>query len=197
MNIILATEIWGRTCHVDALAQVLGRVSGSVVVVDPYEGVDPGFPGEEEAYARYLEACGHAAFAARVSDALRSLGGDTALVGFSAGAGAVWATLCGEDTPPARMGICFYGSMIRTMLEGRPSAPVDLVFPSHEGHFDVCSVVDALRGRPAVRCHVVPQGHGFMNPLSAQYDEAACRAWLAWIGQRLVASGEGHEARWR
>ncbi|HBW14891.1 MAG TPA: dienelactone hydrolase [Desulfovibrio sp.] len=186
MHIILATEIWGHTPHVDTLAERLRSCASDVVVIDPYDGTDPDFGCEQDAYAAYCRQCGHEAFAARVEQALVRAGGDTVLVGFSAGATAVWSVLCAAECE-ARGGVGFYGSGIRTLLDRIPRAPVELVFPAYEEHFDVGTVVDSLAAQPDVRCHVVPQGHGFMNPLAAHFDPSAHEAWTAWLVRRMAA----------
>lgn len=186
MHIILATEIWGRTPHMNALAERLRPCAAAVVVVDPYDGADPDFGSEQDAYAAYCKQCGHEAFAARVAQALERVGGDTVMVGFSAGATAVWSVLCAA-AGTVRGGVGFYGSGIRTMLDKTPTVPVELVFPAHEEHFEVGAVVDSLSAWPTVHCHMVPQGHGFMNPLSANFDPSAHEAWTAWLLRRVAA----------
>jgi dienelactone hydrolase len=185
MLILIATEIWGRTPHVDALAESLRPAGGHVTIIDPYAGADPGFRDEDEAYAGFLEQCGHEAYAHRVRQVLRAAEEPVFLAGFSAGAGAVWSAVCALDTDHARHAACFYGSAIRTMADLVPRVPVDMIFPAHEPRFDVLALADALGRTPLVDCHVVPEGHGFMNPLSTQYDESAARHWTAWLKGRI------------
>ena len=187
MHILIATEIWGRTPHTDGLAQSLCPAEGRVTVVDPYDGADPGFRDEDEAYAAFLDRCGHEEYGRRVRRALLEIAEPVFLAGFSAGAGAVWSAACARDTGRAVHAACFYGSAIRTMTGLTPRIPVDLIFPDHEPHFDVIRLADELAGKPLARCHVIPQAHGFMNPLSANHDVAAARHWTDWLKRRIAS----------
>lgn len=188
MHTLLATEIWGRTPYVEALAQLLLPFAGHVTIVDPYAGTDPGFQNEDEAYAAYLEQCGHREYGRRVQQILHRAREPIFLVGFSAGAAAVWSAICTRDTANAKYAACFYGSGIRTMADQIPRVPVDLVFPEHEPHFDVAALASLLSQMPLAQCHMVPEEHGFMNPQSAGYDEAAARHWTAWLKRRIAAA---------
>lgn len=188
MLIILVTEIWGRTPHVDLMAETLGRISNVVEVVDPYNGTDQQFANEEEAYSSFITRCGHDEYARRVSHVVSRATEPVFLVGFSAGAGAVWATACEKATPNVQSAICFYGSSIRTMLDAVPSVPVEIISPEHEPHFDVQGMLHTLRDKPMTQCHTVPYGHGFMNPLSANYNNEGYTFWLKWIQNHLISS---------
>ena len=180
MEIILATEIWGRTPHTDALADRLRPHAEKVTVTDPYDGRDPHFSSEEQAYAAYLDHGGLEPHARRIT-ALALEGSHPAfLIGFSAGAGAVWATACTEDVPILHT-CCFYGSAIRTMADRTPFSPVDLIFPDSEPHFDVNALAAELEDKPLTTCHRADAGHGFMNPLSRNHDETANRHWTDWL----------------
>lgn len=190
MDILLATEIWGRTPHVDALANSLHPFAGRVMVADPYDGRDPCFPNETSAYAAYLEHCGHEEYARRVTLAAAEAAEPVFLVGFSAGAGAVWTAICTENLPVAGA-CCFYGSAIRNLSDTTPNAPVDLIFPDQEDHFDVAALADVLAAKPLTRCHRAGAGHGFMNPLSANYSPAEHRFWMDW----LISKASRHARR--
>ena len=190
MHVLIATEIWGRTPHIEKLAGTLESAADAVTVIDPYSGTDPGFRDEDQAYAAFLELCGHEKYARRVRQALHKAVQPVFLAGFSAGAGAVWSAVCAQDTGHARYAACFYGSGIRTMTERVPRVPVDMIFPGHEPHFDVLALADTLREKPLIRCRMVPQGHGFMNPLSVRYDKEAARHWTAWLQQKIESAVE-------
>ncbi|BDQ37173.1 dienelactone hydrolase [Pseudodesulfovibrio nedwellii] len=187
MLVILVTEIWGRTPHVDLMAETLGLISNMVKVVDPYDETDQQFTNEEEAYSSFITRCGHDEYTRRVSHAVSRATEPVHLVGFSAGAGAVWATVCEGIKDTVHDALCFYGSSIRTMLDAVPTVPVELIFPEHEPHFNVQDVVHTLREKPMTQCHTVPYGHGFMNPLSANYDSEGYKLWSQWIQNHLIS----------
>jgi dienelactone hydrolase len=180
VEIILATEIWGRTPYTDALADLLRPHADRVTVADPFDGRDPRFASEEQAYAAYLDHGGLEPYAKRVTALAREASHRVLLIGFSAGAGAAWAAACTQGVPILHA-CCFYGSAIRTMADRAPLSPVDLIFPDHEPHFDVDELAATLQTTPLTTCHRAEAGHGFMNPLSANYDETASRHWTDWL----------------
>jgi dienelactone hydrolase len=180
VEIILATEIWGRTPHTDTLADLLRPHADRVTVADPYDGCDPHFSSEEQAYAAYLDHGGLTPYARRVKALAKQAAPPVLLIGFSAGAGAAWAVVCTKDLPILRA-VCFYGSAIRTMTDRIPRSPVDLIFPNHEPHFDVDELAATIQARPLTTCHRADAGHGFMNPLSENHDETASRYWTDWL----------------
>lgn len=188
MHVILATEIWGRTPHVDSMAARIEPFVDGVSIIEPYDGADPEFLNESNAYENFLKICGHRQYAERVRQALlEQTTAPAFLIGFSAGAGAVWAAATEKNAGLAKGAICFYGSAIRNMADLRPTIPVDLIFPEHEPHFDVDGVIKALECTPQVTCRTSPHRHGFMNPLSPNYDARAYEYWMEWIEQRLKA----------
>ena len=187
MQVILVTEIWGHTPHVVLMADTIGRIVNRVKIVDPYDGTDQKFKNEEKAYTSFIKQCGHDEYVRRVTHAVSEAKEPVYLVGFSAGAGAVWASVCKGTGHTVQGALCFYGSSIRTMIDTVPTVPVELIFPEHEKHFNVQSVVQALHEKPMTQCHIVPHGHGFMNPLSDNYDQKASDQWLHWIQERITS----------
>lgn len=188
MHVILATEIWGRTPHVDSMAARIEPFVDGVSIIDPYDGADPEFLNESDAHENFLKICGHRQYAESVRQTLlEKTTAPAFLIGFSAGAGAVWAAATEKNFGLAKGAICFYGSAIRNMTGRQPSIPVELIFPEHEPHFDVRNVIKALEHTPRVTCRTTPQEHGFMNPLSPNYDAQAYEYWMDWIKKRLIA----------
>lgn len=185
MDIIIVTEIWGRTQYVEAFASSLGSSKNRIRVIDPYDGYDPKFVSEEDAYSTFTTACGHDGYAEQVCLAISQQTAPVCLVGFSAGAGAVWSAVCRNEFSFVKGAICFYGSSIRKMTELSPSVPVELIFSEYELHFEVKETIKALEHKPKVTCHVAPYRHGFMNPLSVNYDTKAYHQWLAWTQNRI------------
>lgn len=186
MHIIFVTEIWGKTPHVDSMVSFYQETAESVTVVDPYDGTDPAFTSEEEAYQKYSAVCGHEAYAKRVVEAVKQAQEPVYLVGFSAGAGAVWSACCAELSEHIHGALCFYGSSIRTMTDSTPKVPVELIFSDNEESFDVESVARKLQDYPLAQCYITPFAHGFMNPLSANFHQEAYNFWLTWIRDQLM-----------
>lgn len=180
MHIILGTEIWGRTPHVVTMAKSLAEIA-SVTVVDPYDGNAPEFASEEEAYARFLEAGGHDAYAVQMAQALAEADEPTYLLGFSAGAGAIWSAVCGDERGIAKGALCFYGSHIRNLMGLETKVPVEMVFSDKEKHFDVEPVARDLQDKENVQCYLTHFEHGFMNPVYEHFNADVYGFWMDWI----------------
>ncbi|WP_034633338.1 hypothetical protein [Maridesulfovibrio bastinii] len=185
MHLILVTEIWGKTRYVDALAAELERMVSGISVVDPYDGVAIDFSCEEAAYDHYLKACGHKAYAAKLAQEVSKIDSPTLLIGFSAGATAVWSVVCESCFVAVNRAICFYGSGIRLMQDRNPEVNTDLIFPNHEPHYNVDEIIDNLQCINLVECHKADYGHGFMNQLSVNYNEKAYQQWTHWIKNKI------------
>jgi dienelactone hydrolase len=192
MRIVLATEIHGRSAHVETLAARLSA-HGRVEIVDPYEGKPQAFAGEAEAYAAFLAGGGHAAYAEHLAGALKKSGPDTFLLGFSAGAGAAWLAAADPALPRPLGLIGFYGSRIREAPELTPRCPAVLVWPVREEHFDVDALAARLARTPGVTCLRTPYGHGFMNPLSLNFDAEGAARGAKWLEGVLGTAAEGAE----
>lgn len=190
MYVLLATEIYGRNAHVAALASRLSAV-GEVAVVDPYDGKPQTFADEAAAYATFLARGGHVAYAERLAGALRTTGPDAFLVGFSAGASAAWLAAANPELPRPRGLIGFYGARIREAAGRVPRCPAVLVWPAREDHCDVDALAAKLARTPDVTCLRAPHGHGFMNPLSPQFDADGAAEGADWLGTILAAAAAG------
>lgn len=186
MHIIIATEIWGKTPHVDAMVASFEEIASKVTVVDPYDGADPAFASEEAAHACYKEQCGDAVYAQRVAKTIAEAAEPVCLLGFSAGAGAVWTAASNSSVDTVKAAVCFYSSSIHTMTDYVPKVPVEFVFAKEEPHYDVENVARSLQDIKNVQCYITPFEHGFLNPASAQYDSEVYFFWLQWIKDQLA-----------
>ena len=181
MHTVIATDIFGLTRHVTVLA---GRI-GSLRIVDPYKGVRQTFADEGEAYSYFTDNVGLETYAGYVNDTVSAINGDCLLVGFSVGAAAGWQTAGGYIGKNLRGVVGFYGSQIRRHSGLQPMCPVTLVFPKTEEHFDVQELAACLEGRDGLECIRTDYLHGFMNPLSRNFDEAGYSQYLTWLAERV------------
>lgn len=203
-RLIVASDIFGRTPHLEGLADALGAaVPGGAAIVDPYGG-EPRtlantfantfanrfanrFADEAEAHAAFLASGGLPAYAARLADELRRAGPGATLLGFSAGGAAVWLAACDPSLPLPCLAVCLYAGQVRHHADLVPRCPCRLVFPVHEDHFDVAALAARLDGVPGVTAETAPFLHGFMNPLSKNFDAAGCREWTRRLAGLLAA----------
>jgi dienelactone hydrolase len=189
MNPLIATDIFGRTAALEALADELSSSSGTPLIVDPYRGVEQHFDTESDAYAAFQRTIGLDAYIQIVQSAVQCATQPMLLIGFSVGASAVWA-LSGESAfPPGTRAVCFYGSQIRHFTGVAPRLWTELIFPRSETHFDVTRLMAQLSTKAQVHCHQAPHLHGFMNRLSDNFSQAGYDHYLGLLRERTGARG--------
>ncbi len=176
MQVVIVTDIFGRTSGVEQMAELLSRQSVETIVIDPYGGLENSFANEDDAYASFTFHCGHDPFVKLVQQKITDLEGPLLLVGFSVGASAIWRCLnrSGFDDVGARKFhhfIGFYPGQIRNHLSLNPICTTTLIFPKEENHFSVDDVMDTLNTKEGVLCHQVEALHGFMNAYSRNYSK--------------------------
>lgn len=187
MNIIIIPEIYGKTAALEDLANSL-----DATIIDPYQGTAKSFVDEAQAYQCFIDECGHQAYTALVKSAIESIEGQVIVLGFSAGASAAWkATECFDDDKITHV-IGFYPSQIRHHLDVKPACPVTMIFPQCESHFDVDQVIQSVSESAAVECVKTAFKHGFMNPLSTNYNDNAFAAFGKFINNRDTLTNINH-----
>ena len=171
MNIVIVADIFGKTKHLESLANAL---SGQVQILDPYQGRDMGFKNEAQAYEYFNQQVGNNKYTDELKVALSLTKGLVYLIGFSVGATAVW-NVSGLASGPYSIvgGTCFYGSKIRENTHINPTFPISLIWPESEGRFSIPELIDTLSGKHNVMNEQTESLHGFMNGLSSNYNEKA------------------------
>ncbi|KHK04069.1 dienelactone hydrolase family protein [Desulfovibrio sp. TomC] len=189
MKTFIVSDIYGLTPVVEAFA---GQLDRQAVVLSPWDGEGCPFATEQEAHAAFVAGEGVAGFAARVTAAA---GGEPAfLVGFSAGATAVWLHAAGAGCHPDSRAVLFYGSRIRNHLDARPRCRVQAIFAEVEAAFDPKTII-ARMASENVAVHIGPgAAHGFMNPLSPGYCEDFFRKYREMVRQQYVGWTRRHGA---
>ncbi|MEH6631126.1 MAG: hypothetical protein V7776_09875 [Halopseudomonas aestusnigri] len=171
MQVVIVTDIFGRTSGPEQMVECLSRQSVETIVIDPYRGIENSFANEDDAYASFITHCGHDHYAELVHQKLAGLEGPLLLVGFSVGASAIWRCLDSSIANKIHHFIGFYPGQIRNHLSLNPVCPTTLIFPKEENHFSVDDVMDTLNAKGAVNCHQVEALHGFMNVCSRNYSK--------------------------
>ena len=168
LQVVVITDIFGLTDDIIALAE-----KKSATVIDPYQGVHQSFTDEAQAYQTFIEQCGHDTYTDMIWSVIDSMSTGVKILSFSAGASAAWRLT--ERFSPGTIEhlIGFYPSQIRHHLDVNPNCPVTLIFPCKEDHFDVDKIIQSVSKSNAVRCIKTAWRHGFMNPLSDNYNEQA------------------------
>ncbi|WMO13773.1 dienelactone hydrolase family protein [Pseudoalteromonas piscicida] len=169
MAILIVTDIFGYTDHIDRFATSLGS---GVQVLSPFIE-EPNSVSESDCYELFLAQCGHRLYADKVSAAISEYK-PKLIIGFSAGGAAAWIALSEQGASHSvEQLIAFYPSQIRNHLNIKPSCDVSIFFAQVESHFDVEPVIEQLKDKKGLDCIRTRYLHGFMNKLSGNYDEYA------------------------
>ncbi|WDD97663.1 dienelactone hydrolase family protein [Thalassomonas actiniarum] len=183
MQTFIITDIFGVTDKLFAYRQQLERCGCRVQIIDPYQGEKQEFTSEQIAYQRFNLDCGFEAYVSQISAALADSSREKVILGFSVGAAAAYKALdklspgCAQEMVVRHL-IGFYPGQIRHHLDINPRCPVTLVFPRNEQHFALDKVISCLTEKPRVCCIRTPFAHGFMNPLSVNYHQAAANHYF-------------------
>ena len=117
MQLLIASDIFGRTAALEALADRLAPHSrlhlAAPLLVDPYGGDPRPFETEAAAYEVFQREVGLARYTRILTDAVTAVDGPLTLIGFSVGAAAIWALSDNANLRQGTRAFCFYGSQIR------------------------------------------------------------------------------------
>lgn len=189
-NLLVATDIFGETTALSRqLAQLQNAVSEfslDIIVVQPDSCLnEPSvFPDDQQAYQAFLQHGGLLRYQDVVKNAFCAQRPNFVL-GFSAGAAALWSQL-NVETPTTHSGkaLLCYGGQIRQQSHLPPNWPVTCLW-SDETHFDVRALQQQLSVHPKVQQLHWPLRHGFINPHSTGFsEESAAEFWqlcLRWL----------------
>jgi dienelactone hydrolase len=179
MKLLIAADIFGNTPAFNDLADQLSFGCKDTIRIDPYPGRAMNFKNEADAYACFQATVGLDNYINKISSVISGQTDDLLFIGFSVGASALWV-LSGRTRLPGPA-ICFYGSQIRHHLDVEPDNRVQLIFPEHEPHFNVETVIKSLSDKQGVTCTTVPFKHGFMNRLSTNFDSTGYQTYIHFI----------------
>lgn len=174
----MVTDIFGLTDHLLKLQKRINDSGYDCEVVDPYLGVNRQLTSEPLAYQTFMAECGHEHYCDLVKSKVEASNSPNVVIGFSAGASAVWKILDKVKHDAILHFIGFYPSQIRHHLDVCPSSPVSLIFPAVEAHFDVNAVIEHLSQKPLVMISLTQYFHGFINFYSSAYNELASEQYV-------------------
>ncbi|GLX81524.1 hypothetical protein [Thalassotalea eurytherma] len=166
MKTIIASDIFGVTPQLKEFANSISQVH---VLVSPYEDQEHCFNNEAIAYQHFNHHVGVETYTEKLMTIISQQQQPIKLIGFSAGASAVWLSLS-EKHLPIKTAWCFYSSQIRHYLTCKPNYPTTIIFPQSEPHFCVDEAINVLKHYNELTLVKELNLHGFMNPLSINYD---------------------------
>jgi hypothetical protein len=186
LRVLYITDIFGQTPVFDEFVASVGGTQ-HLAVVSPFNQTGEYYKTEAQAYQAFLHDGGVDAYAYKIAAAIDRYPQLTHLIGFSAGASALYKVLSQQKREKGLSTTLFYPSQIRHFVDLTPTHACDIIFPAFESHFDVQTLISNMSGRPNVRIQQVAYSHGFMNQYSEQFNERAYQHYLCYIQQRLAA----------
>ena len=180
LNIIFVADIFGVTDEFKCLCQQVTfeveqklSITCQLHMIGPYQQQAKSFSSEHDAYQHFMKNVTLIGYVEKLEKKLSTISGNKLLVGFSVGGSAIWQ-LGSERTIEHSLGaFCFYSSQIRQMTKLTPKIPTRLIFPATEAHFSLAELRVALQDKSGVTIEQSEYLHGFMNPLSMNYDQQA------------------------
>ena len=164
MTVLIATDVFGSTPAVSSLVRSLAC---ACLVVSPFNDAEQHFQSEQKAYHAFLAEGGVARYADKLARLLHECEGDIEMViGFSAGASALWIASATPAAAQLQSAVLFYGSRIRDHQQVQPLCPTRLIFAEKEAAFDATLLTAELRQKGHQAELVRNTSHGFMNPYS-------------------------------
>jgi len=174
MNIILVSDIFGKTPALEKLAHELNVNT----IVDPYEGKNMEFDNESEAYSYFTRYVGHEVYLNTLKECIKSSSKNCILIGFSIGATVIWRLSELAIATKIKSAICFYGSQIRNYTQISPTIDIKLVLPKSEAHFDIVELNQILSKKSRVSSTITNHLHGFMNVHSKHFSKKAYEEFM-------------------
>lgn len=168
---LFASDIFGIS---DAFLTLLKDVdiADNAINISPYQQPQIHFESEKQAYQCFQDHGGIDAYILRLTDVLKSHQGIKHVVGFSAGAAALYkvmSNLSGNNIPLT----LFYPGQIRYFLDKHPSSSCYIIFPESEPHFSLSDVIKVLKQQLPLTVDQNGYQHGFMNFESKGFDQTA------------------------
>lgn len=180
--IIVVHEIYGVDEHILGVCNRLAQPRYDVLCPNLLTNRQMPFKQSEEpaAYQYFMQHVGFDLAKQQIealSRQIRSQYRFCFIVGYSVGATTAW--LCSQYKGLYNGIVCFYGSRIRDYQKLEPQCPTLLFFPEKEIGFEVDELLQTLTGRNNVSVAKVHALHGFTDPWSEQYCEAASEETFA------------------
>ncbi len=187
MHILFATDIFGATTWTERLVGTWLEQGYDVTLVSPYE-TQQNFTGEAQAYKQFLAMGGFEEYCCKLNSAINKVLQDstTVFIGFSAGGAGLWKVISENSVPKSSHLIAFYPGQIRQYLDLTPNTEVTIVQPAKEQHFDLKAVIEHLVTKPNVTLVQNTLRHGYANPSSEGYNEAASEELFNLLTQTII-----------
>lgn len=186
MQLIVASDIFGRTQALEDLTRNFTKYYKTVQIVDPYEGESIDFEREIDAYKYFQETCGIDVLSEKIKETISGTIPQIDLIGFSVGASAIWDISDSDFYPNIGKAFCFYGSRIRNMTSTNPKFRINLIFPVVEEHFSIDDLIYKTSKKKQVTSIKTEYYHGFMNKKSVNYSHTGYEKYIDYLKHQIA-----------
>ncbi len=170
-SVLIVSDIFGMSAAFLSLLKDISIID-IAVVISPYEHVQTYFENEQQAYQCFQDNGGMDAYILSVAESLKSNSGIKKIVGFSAGAAAIYSVMSNLTKNDIQLTL-FYPGQIRHFLNLHPSSPCHIIFPESESHFLLPDIIKVLKKQSNIKVEQNIYQHGFMNKDSKSFDLTA------------------------
>mgnify|MGYP006981146476 CR=1 FL=1 len=168
---LVACDIFGMS---EAFLSFLKEtnIADHAVIASPYHGTKNHFETEQQAYQYFQQQGGIEAYVLGLSIILKKNTEIKHVVGFSAGAAALYKVVSQLPLINIKLTL-FYPGQIRHFLDKHPHSYCHIIFPVKEPNFSLLEVIKVLKLKPSVKVEQTIYQHGFMNKESLGFNQAA------------------------
>ncbi|WP_321394994.1 dienelactone hydrolase family protein [uncultured Desulfuromusa sp.] len=184
MNLIVVSDIFGKTESINKLTAQLSPFYSEVTVIDPYEGQNISFEKEEHAYRHFQQNCGIKKLTTLLEKEAINSKGKIDIIGFSVGGSSAWEISGKDMSTNIRNVVSFYSSRIREKTNVSPKCSTSLIFPATEKSFDLEPVIQAVENKQNVEVIRTNYLHGFMNSESKNFSETGYKYFSDWLAKK-------------
>ncbi|SEA12338.1 Dienelactone hydrolase [Desulfuromusa kysingii] len=186
MNLIVVSDIFGKTESINQLIAKLSPFYSEVTVIDPYEGQNISFENEEHAYQYFQQNCGITKLTAHLENEVINSKEKIDIIGFSVGGSSAWEISGKDISTNIRNVVSFYGSRIREKTNISPQYPTSVIFPAVEKSFELGPVIQAVENKQNVEVIRINYLHGFMNRESKNFSETGYKYFSDWLAKKAA-----------
>lgn len=183
-TLLIASDIFGISAAFLLLLKDIG-VADHVVPISPYQQPQLQFDNEQQAYRCFQDTGGIDAYILNLTKALNTYRHIKHVVGFSAGAAAIYKAMSNSSDNNNQLTL-FYPGQIRHFLDRHPSCPCHIIFPESEPHFLLPDVIEVLTQQTQLKVEKTNYQHGFMNKDSKGFNPAGYQQYCQMLKALLA-----------
>jgi hypothetical protein len=187
IRLLILTDIFGDTIHTHRIKAFFSMFD--VQSCSAYSE-QKDFNDEDEAYATFMQECGHENYFLKCKSVVEQFKPDV-ILGFSIGGTVAWRL--SQEVTNVSLVLCYYPSAIRHFLSISPKVDTQVIFASFEKSFDVNVLSHKINARKNVISFVHFASHGFMNVLSKNHDKKAYNETMENIYLKIVNMYSPHK----